>query len=245
MKVVFFSDAHLADDDPDRTRATILAIRNLSREADMVVVLGDLFEFYHGFGTYIYPFYEEVINALRELARKKQVYFVEGNHEFGMGQFFESYTGVKCVDRLAINIDGKKVFLSHGDELGSPILRTILKSRVIYSVMDFLGPRLTWRIAMACRPLLSKNRKIFNPKTLNRFRRYGEEKLGEGYDAVVMAHSHMADIQKHMINGKTGTYMNTGDLIGASSYGVYATETAFTLETYDPGPLSVAEPDGR
>jgi len=233
MKVVFFSDAHLADTEPHRTNAVLRTIRDITADADMVVVLGDLFEFYHGFGAHVYPFYTDVVELLREIASKRSVYFIEGNHEFGMAVFFESHTRVKCVETLSINIDGKKVFISHGDELGSPILRAILKSRFIYSIMNLLGPERTWKTAMACRPLLSKSHKSFNLRTFNRFRRYGEKKLSEGYDAVIMAHSHMADFQEHDLNGKTGIYMNTGDLIKSLSYGVYVSEKGFAVERYD------------
>jgi UDP-2,3-diacylglucosamine hydrolase len=232
MKAVFFSDAHLTDTDLVRIETTSRVIRDISRDADMVVILGDLFEFYHGFGTYVYPFFEGIIQALREIAAKRPTYFIEGNHEFGMGEFFESRTGVKCIDRLAINIDGNKVFLCHGDEIGALALRAILKSRAIYSLMDFLGPIRTWRIAMACRPLLSRSHKVYNEKTLNKFRRYGRKKLDEGYDAVIMAHSHIADIEQYTFKGKPKTYMNIGDLIESSSYGVYISEKGFTIENY-------------
>jgi UDP-2,3-diacylglucosamine pyrophosphatase LpxH len=139
---------------------------------------------------------------------------------------------VKCVDRLAINIDGNKVFLAHGDEIGSPVLRGVLKSRIAYALMDLFGPKLTWRIAMACRPILSKSSKSYNTRTRNRFRHYGRRKLGEGYDAVVLAHSHMADIEEHTPDGRTKTYMNTGDLIRSSSYGTYVSGRGFAIETY-------------
>jgi UDP-2,3-diacylglucosamine hydrolase len=234
MKAVFLSDAHLTDSDPGLMEYVIRAVREVTRDADVVVILGDFFEFYHGFGNYIYPFFNDVVTALGEMAAKRPVYFIEGNHEFRMGAYFEACTGVKCVEKLAINIDGKKVFFSHGDEIGAPVLRTILKSRLILGLMDFLGPKLTWKIAMACRPLLSKSHKTYNEKTLNRFRRYGQRKLAEGYDAVVVAHSHMADMEERTSTGGTITYMNTGDLIGASSYGAYVTEKGFTLERYDP-----------
>jgi UDP-2,3-diacylglucosamine hydrolase len=232
MKAVFFSDTHLTDYDPSRVQLTIRAMREVSRDADLVVVLGDLFEFYHGFGTYVYPFFQGIVDTLRDLAAGRTVYFVEGNHEFGMGQFFESYTGVKCVDKLAITMDGKKVLISHGDEIGAPVLRGLLKSHLVYSLMDFLGPQRTWKIAMACRPILSKSHKRYSEKTRNLFRRHGRRKLSQGYDAVVMAHSHIPDIEEHSLDGRTGTYMNTGDLIGSWSYGIYQTDKGFSIETY-------------
>ena len=48
MKAVFFSDAHLAGDDPDRIETLKTFMKSVAGDADLVVVLGDLFEFYHG-----------------------------------------------------------------------------------------------------------------------------------------------------------------------------------------------------
>jgi UDP-2,3-diacylglucosamine hydrolase len=235
MKAIFFADAHLTESDRERIGIVSRAIREITRDADIVFILGDLFEFYHGHDGYIYPCYKELIDALRMIAAERTVYFIEGNHEFGMGEFFETYTGVRCVEGLTINMDDKKVFLSHGDEMGSPALRRILKSRLIYSIMDRLGPSRTWKIAMLCRHFLSRSNKPHDRAVLDRFRRYGKRKLREGYDAVVIAHSHMADIEEHEWNGKKRTYMNTGGMIASLSYGVYVTGKGFTVNTYDWG----------
>jgi UDP-2,3-diacylglucosamine hydrolase len=233
MKAIFFADAHLTESDGERIRIVSQIVREITRDADIVFILGDLFEFYHGHDGYIYPFYKEFVDALRTIAAGRTVYFIEGNHEFGMGKFFETYTGVRCVESLTINMDDKKVFISHGDEMDSPALRRILKSRLVYSIMDRLGPGITWKIAMFCRHFLSKSHKPYNRATRDRFRRYGKKKLQEGYDAVVMAHSHMADIEEYVGNGKKRTYMNTGDLIESLSYGVYVTGKGFAVNTYD------------
>jgi UDP-2,3-diacylglucosamine hydrolase len=233
MKAIFIADAHLTESDGERIGILSQAVREITRDADIVFILGDLFEFYHGHDSYIYPFYKEFIDVLRTIAAQKRVYFIEGNHEFGMGVYFETYTGVRCVEHLTINMDDKKVFLSHGDEVGAPALRRILKSRLVYSIMDLLGPSLTWRIAMFCRHFLSKSHKPYNKAIMDRFRRYGKKKLQEGYDAVIMAHSHMADIEEYEWSGKKQTYMNTGDLIESFSYGVYVTGKGFELSTYD------------
>ena len=115
MKAVFFSDAHLPDNDAGRVRTVKTFLRQVADDADMVVVLGDLFEFYHGYDGYIYPFYREIVDALRDAARSKSVYFIEGNHEYRMGPYFESYTGVRCARSLSLDLDGKRVFLCHGD----------------------------------------------------------------------------------------------------------------------------------
>lgn len=233
MKAVFFSDAHLPGADAGRTATLKKFLGHVTRDADLVVILGDLFEFYHGYEGYIYPFYREIVETLRELAEGTTVYFVEGNHEFGMGRFFESYTGVRCATSLTLNIDEKRVFLTHGDTVPTLGLHKLLKSRLVYGVMDFLGPDRTWRVAMQFRRFFTRRHRVRNEAVRARYRRYGREKLNEGYDAVIVAHSHMADIERYEVNGAEKTYMNTGDLIESCTYGVYISEKGFTLETYD------------
>jgi UDP-2,3-diacylglucosamine hydrolase len=233
MKAVFFSDAHLLDNEPERAEALKTFMREVTADAEVVVILGDLFEFYHGHEGHIYPCYREIADLLRDMARTRSVYLVEGNHEFDMGDFFESHTGVRCVKNLSLELDGQRVFLSHGDEVHGLPLRRILKSRFIYGLMNLLGPERTWRIAMQCRRFLSKKEKPHSEKILVRFRGYGKRKLREGYDAVVFAHSHMADMESYDVNGRKKVYMNTGGLIASSTYGVYITGKGFTLTTYD------------
>ena len=86
---------------------------------------------------------------------------------------------------------------------------------------------------MQCARVISKKRKIYDERVRARFRRYGKKKLGEGYDAVIIAHSHMADIENYDMDGRKKTYMNTGDLVTSRTYGSYITGEGFTLRTYE------------
>jgi UDP-2,3-diacylglucosamine hydrolase len=232
MKAIFFSDAHILHNEAERAGRLARFIRDVSVDADIVVILGDLFEFYHGHDGHIYPFYREIVDALKETAQNRQVYFVEGNHEFEMGSFFQSYTGATCHRALDIVLDGKKVFLSHGDSFSAKRLDRALRSRFTYTVMDAFGPSLTWWIAMLCRIFLSKTTKPYNERIRDKHREYGRGKLDEGYDAVVLAHSHMPDYVEYESGDRKKVYMNTGDLVKLFTYGVYTTEEGFRVETY-------------
>jgi len=229
MKAIFFSDAHLTNNTSARAQTLIDSVRTATRDADMVFILGDLFEFYHGFDGYIYPFYQDVADLLRELASRIPVYFLEGNHEFDMGRFFVSYTGVQCARSLDISLDGMRVSISHGDEYSSPLIRMIVKSSFVRWCMDTFGPRATWRVAMLCRIFLSKKHKPFDEKVRNKYRERARHRLETGYDVVIMAHSHIADFLEYSENGRKKTYMNTGDMVSAPTFGIYETGKGFSL----------------
>ncbi len=233
MRIVFFSDTHLFRESVDKTDIVEAFIRDECANADIVFLVGDLFEFYHGYKGYIYPWYRGIADAMRAVAKRgKTVYFIEGNHEFGMGRYFQSYTGAVCVNEVAIDLDGKRTFVAHGDKfVGGPV-RTALKSRLASRVMDLLGPRLTWAIAMGARIVLSKKEKPFNPRIMEQFRGYARRKFTEGYDVVVLAHSHMADKMDVDLKGKGKLYLNTGDFFANATYVTYESGRGFEVKKH-------------
>ncbi|MDR2017816.1 MAG: UDP-2,3-diacylglucosamine diphosphatase [Syntrophobacterales bacterium] len=231
MKIIFFSDTHLDKTDEKKQKIVKNFLREACSDADMVFVLGDLFEFYHGHGDYIYPWFKGVADALKKLTDSGvTVYFLEGNHEFGVGRFFEVYTGVVCRESMNIDIDGKRVFVSHGDELAGGFVRTVLKSRLTGRMMDILGPRLTWIIAMGARIFLSKKKKEYKQKVRDRFRAYALKILDEGFDAVILAHSHMPDRFEYTSGGRKVVYLNAGDFIKHATYISYERTSGFEIK---------------
>ncbi len=141
MKIIFFSDVHITRKSVDRVALSLRFITDYCEDADMVFILGDLFDFYHGYDNYVYPWYRPVVDILKGLvARGKGVFFLEGNHEFSMGKYFEDHTGITCARELTIDIDGKKVYIAHGDGFSRFSLARFLKRPFFYRIMDLLGP---------------------------------------------------------------------------------------------------------
>jgi len=234
MKIIFFSDTHLDRTDKRKAKVVETFLRELCADADMVFILGDLFEFYHGYGNYIYPWFGGIADALKELTRSGiTVRLLEGNHEFGMGTFFESYTGVTSGEGMSLDVEGKRVFVSHGDELAGGLVRIVLKSRLAALVMDILGPRLTWAVAMGARVFLSKKKKGHNPRVRDIFRVYAKKIADDGFDAVILAHSHMPDYVEFNSGQKKAVYLNTGDLLKHSTYVLYESGSGFSVKTVD------------
>lgn len=198
----------------------------------MVIILGDLFDFYHGYDGYIYPWFRSVADSLKILTtRGKQVYFLEGNHEFSMGKYFEEYTGTTCGRELILDIEGRKTYIAHGDLFAKLSLANILKRPFFYRIMDVLGPTITWVVAASMRPVISRKKKLYTEKIRNIFRSYALEKFSEGYDVVILAHSHIPDTMALNQESSVKQYLNTGDLAQYGSYVVYESSSGFSLKT--------------
>lgn len=235
MKIIFFSDVHIRCNSLDGVTLCQRFIDDHCEDADMIIVVGDLFDFYHGYDNYIYSWYRPIADMLKNIVeRGKRVYFLEGNHEFNMGKYFEDYTGVTCARELTIDVEGKKVFVAHGDGFSRFSLARFLRSSFVYRIMDTLGPKATWKIAMMVQPFLSRKNKAYSSVVQNIFRSNARKKFSEGYDVVVLAHSHIPDILETDDGTSRKQYLNTGDLAGYASYVEYETASGFSLKTCSP-----------
>lgn len=229
MKAIFFGDSHLTRDSKSELNGLITFMDRYLVDADYLFLLGDIFEFYHGYDGFIFDWYLPVAEKLRELSFSgKKIFFLEGNHEFSMGSHFEKFTGSKCSRYLSLSIDGLRLYISHGDELAPSLLHKLLRSRLSTKMMDLLGPRISWMIASSFSKVLSKKLKGKNDRIKFLYRKLAVEKLREGYDAIIISHSHIPD----QLVTPLGIYINTGDVIRDRTYVEYTTEIGFSLRSY-------------
>jgi UDP-2,3-diacylglucosamine hydrolase len=115
-RVAVIADAHLG-----RDRAAVgrfLALLGALRDdpPDALVVLGDLFEVWVGYGHLTEPHHREVLAALDELGRGGvALHYVAGNRDF----WVERHPAVPFhrihAEGLALRVGGRRVWLEHGD----------------------------------------------------------------------------------------------------------------------------------
>lgn len=233
MKAIFFGDAHLSDKTKSELQYLLEFMDSVLCDADYVFILGDIFEFYHGYDGFVYEWFLPFVKKLKQLSESgKKLFFFEGNHEFSLGNYFESLSSCKSLDRLAFNLEGANVYISHGHEVGKLALNRLLRSRPVLKIMDLLGPKIAWKIAMFASLFLSNRKKLYNEKNRRLFRQYAERKLKEGFDVVVLAHSHIPDRYEIVEGQKRKLYLNTGDIIRDCTYVEYLSGTGFELRKY-------------
>lgn len=116
MTALLLSDLHLPAEPSPLREGFLHFLAGPARAAQRVYILGDLFEYWIGddVGTRVY---REEIAALRALtATGVRVGFMHGNRDFLAGAGFAEASGVELLeDPLAIELDGRRVLLSHGD----------------------------------------------------------------------------------------------------------------------------------
>jgi len=225
MALYIFSDAHLGAGPPDKEKKkheSILRLFEMVRkDGERLVILGDLFDFWFEYKHAIPKESLDLLMALRELTREGlPVDYVSGNHDFWMGDFFESQMHITVhQDHIDLDYAGHKLHLIHGDGLapgdkGYRVLKKILRNRFCFWLYRHLPP--DWAIPFAKR--VSGSSREYNARKEHHFavdyENYAKAQLENGFDLIAIGHLHLP-VHKTF---DSGVYINTGDFINHFSY---------------------------
>jgi len=241
MDWLFVGDAHFAFGDGERRRHFFNFIQKNKSTLSTLVLMGDFFDFWFGFRDPS-PLTREYADILTLLKRLKsdgvEIIYLEGNHDFRMGSFLSDTLGIKVYDNWAeIDLDGKKVYLSHGDRsyptVSHRILTWLLRNKVTYLLISLLGPRIVITVAQWWSSGSRKRSLKESSRVIARLRKFAQRKVNEGFDTVILAHTHLPEAITMEKRGGEGYYFNVGNWMRDFSYLRYNEKQGFTLEYYN------------
>lgn len=246
---IFVSDAHFTGRERGEMESFIRFVDLERQRMDHLFILGDFFEFLFGFKRAVkrrsFPFreYLPVLEHLRELNREGvQITYVEGNHDFCLDGFFSEYFGMEVeVDPAGReeSIGGKRAYVAHGD-LSNPkqqayrIFRRLLKNRWSYGFIQWVGPRLARNVARILSEISyqrSHESALRHPPPA--FRAFAHQKFMEGFDVVILGHSHFPETAEESIDGRKCLYFNVGDWALRQSFLRFTPPDRFQLERFE------------
>ncbi len=234
MTDLFLADAHLRSPADANYRQLLAFLESWQGRARTLYLLGDIFEFWVGYSHVVFSPYVPLLEALRRLREAgTAIVYVEGNHDFHLGPYFTGTLGCTVLpDGGAVEIDGHRIFLTHGDlvnpaDLGYRRLRGLLRSPLLKGLISLTPPDLTWAIARwGSRRSQAKRRGRLPFSPLPLLRAHAQRRFGEGYAAVVSGHFHQPSLETG-----SGTLVALGDWISQYSYATLE-DGVFTLHTW-------------
>ncbi len=214
-----------------------------------LVILGDLFEFFFGFKTFLseerplaFKEYLPILERLQELDHQGiRIKYFEGNHDFFLHSFFSDQFKME----VEVHPNGseeplgrKKAFIAHGD-LSNPkqwkyrALRRMLKNRWTYRLIHFAGPGLSQRVAQKLSNMSSQKYHTNNlPGAPPAFKAFAHRKFLEGFEIVILGHSHFPEEVEERIDGKSCLYFNVGDWMTHRSFLRFTPPERFQLSQF-------------
>jgi UDP-2,3-diacylglucosamine hydrolase len=215
----FVSDAHIGGSSPEAEQRLYRFFESIRGEANSLYILGDLFEFWFEYRRAIPKLGFQALAELAELSRTgTHIGYLKGNHDFWFKDFWRRELGAEAADERDVKLDGRRVYLAHGDSLDRAlvprIFRTLMRSRFngwLYSLLHpDVGIGLAHAVANVSRAGTHK------PGIVEGMAEFARGKLESGFDVVILAHSHVPELRQ--MGG--GTYMNIGDWLTRFTYGV-------------------------
>ncbi len=241
MDWIFVGDAHFAFGDGERRKLFFRFIQKNKPTLNTLVIMGDLFDFWFGFRdlSRLKKEYGDVLQFLKKLRSDGvEIIYLEGNHEFQLGPYMSGKLGIEVHDGSAeIDLNGKKVYLAHGDRayptVSHRILTWLLRNGFAYWLLSLLGPRVViavakWWSAGSRSRSLKKSSQV-----ISRLKKFTQRKLDEGFDTVILAHTHLPEAIPMKKREGEGYYFNVGNWMRDFSFLRYNEQKGFTLEYYN------------
>ena len=221
LEVVVISDVHLGT---YGCHAKELLSYLDSIKPKIVVLNGDIIDIWQFRKSYFPKSHLKVIQKIISLSTKgTKVYYLTGNHDEFLRKFTDLHLGnISLLNKLTLELDGKKAWLFHGDIFDASINQAKWLAKLGgwgYDFLIVLNRFLNWCLARMNKEPYSLSKKIKdNVKSAVKFITNFEQvcidlKKKKKYDYVICGHIHEPKIEFiENAYGKT-TYLNSGDWI--------------------------------
>lgn len=202
----FISDAHLGAEPPGsipgREEMLVEFLRTLVGQASHLFIVGDLFEFWYEYRHYIARGHFPLYRVLGDLVDSgTEVHYLMGNHDFALGDFFPTELGVQVHRSFVCKVQGKKIFLVHGDgvpksDSGYRAARKLIDAKWARFLFRKIHPDLGMDIAKS----VGKNSRIAGQGreiVMQEYLEFASQKMREhDCDLCVFGHHHIPGMWK-------------------------------------------------
>ncbi|MBW2636579.1 MAG: UDP-2,3-diacylglucosamine diphosphatase [Deltaproteobacteria bacterium] len=237
MRAVFISDAHIKTREDKGYDYLLRFFDSIRGDMDHLFIVGDFFDFWFCEGDAIYPDFRPIVDKILELNHGGvKVHLFEGNHDFFLADFFEGHDIEVFPEDATLTLDGKKIFVSHGDTASAPtwsylLLKSLLRSRAFYNFQKAIPAPFLWKISRITSKMSRRHFARPSESIAEGMRAFSMKKFDDGYDAVILGHCHQPLLEEHMNDGTMKTFAALGDWISHFSY-LVCDEGEFSLLTY-------------
>ncbi|AIY14487.1 UDP-2,3-diacylglucosamine diphosphatase [Cellulophaga baltica] len=221
IDVVVISDVHLGT---YGCHADELISYLSSIQPKKLILNGDIIDIWQFSKRYFPPSHLKVLKKIIGMASNGvEVTYITGNHDEMLRKFSDTSIGyVSIVDKLVLDLNGKKTWFFHGDVFDASIQNAKWLAKLGGYGYDFLiliNRFMNWCLTRMGREKYSLSKRIKNSvkgaiKYVNDFEKTAADlAIENGYDYVVCGHIHQP--KKELYENKNGacTYLNSGDWV--------------------------------
>lgn len=189
-----------------------------------LVLNGDIFDIWQFRKRYFPKSHLLIIKKIFALASKgTKIYYITGNHDEALRRFSDTKMGnIYILDKLVLNLDGKKAWFFHGDVFDASVQHAKWLAKLGgwgYDLLILFNRLINFVLFKLGKEKYSLSKKIKSSvkgavKFISDFEKTAAELAIENqFDYVVCGHIHQPKIEK-ITTGKGSTiYLNSGDWV--------------------------------
>lgn len=189
-----------------------------------LILNGDIIDIWQFRKSYFPSSHLAVIKKIIDLsANGTRIVYITGNHDEMLRKFSDVYMGnFSIVDKLVLELDGKKAWFFHGDVFDASIQNAKWLAKLGgwgYDILILVNRFVNWCLEKLGRDKFSLSKKIKNSvKKAVKFVTDFEETASElaihnNYKYVVCGHIHQPQMIRKTNKSGTTLYLNSGDWI--------------------------------
>jgi UDP-2,3-diacylglucosamine pyrophosphatase LpxH len=249
LEVAVISDVHLGTFGCHASEL-VSYLRSISPK--LLVLNGDIIDIWQFKKHYFPASHMQVIKEIfGMIAKGTQVVYITGNHDESLRRYSGIQLGnFQMVDKLVIEIDGKKIWIFHGDVFdattkGSAKMIAKLGGHG-YDLLILVNRAINWVLKTFGKEKMSLSKKVKNGVKkavawIGDFEQTAAElAIAKGYDTVICGHIHQPQIRTISTGSGSVNYMNSGDWIENLTTLEY-NEGAWSIHAFNEKEHAVAE----
>ena len=228
--IYFSSDNHLGapnySDSLIREKLFISWLEKIKTDAQVIFLLGDLFDFWFEYYKSVPKGFTRVLGKLSELSDSGiKIYFFVGNHDYWTRDYFQKEIGMEVLKKpTEFKINNKLFFIGHGDGLGPGDFKYKFLKRIFRNPIFIFLFRINYPwFGIPLGNFFSRKNKILSGNNIKFISKENEilyhfckKKLNvKHYDFFVFGHRHLP---LKIELGNNSYYFNTGDWINHYSF---------------------------
>lgn len=223
VDIVVISDVHLGT---YGCHAKELLKYLKSIKPKMLILNGDIIDIWQFSKSYWPEAHMKVVRRILKFVTEGiPVYYLTGNHDEMLRKFADFNMGsFQLMNKLVLNIDGKKAWIFHGDvfDVTMQYSKWLAKLGAVgYDTLIMLNSFTNWFLAKMGREKMSFSKKVkakFKDavKFINQFEQTAADlAVDKNYQYVICGHIHQTEIRKIESTEKNGSviYLNSGDWV--------------------------------
>lgn len=193
-------------------------------EPKKIILNGDIIDIWQFRKNYFPKTHLEIIKLLIEFSMLgTEIVYITGNHDEMLRKLSDFEIGnIKLVDKLILNLDGKKAWFFHGDVFDISIQNTKWIAKLGgwgYDLLILGNRYLNFLLLKMGKEKYSLSKKIKNSvkkavRFINDFEKTATDlAIEKGYHYVICGHIHQPQISRKVNKNGTCLYLNSGDWI--------------------------------